>query len=257
MAAGSTRNLSRGCWPRRIRAQKETASWIIGRHRDWADALAGVLGERLVRIDLSPADRTELERQLGRFAQAAPIQRLLAARLRDAFALSAARRSSLQAMAWSNLKAKAVPREWVDAIAGVLEGDPATPNWSRRPSRPCVPCRSPGKRPVTCPAACSGSPPTAKNAAELRLAGPRRRSRRRWSNPIKSSSTFLIEASSIAIGRWRPERPRPTCWRGPSSQPISSSALPMLLRTAGPLEVDRLLAAFEQSTDTALGLEAR
>ena len=85
---------------------KETAAWIVGRHRDWAVALAGVLGERLVRIDLPPADRAELERQLGRFAQAAPIQRLLAARLRDAFAPPAARRSSLQAMAWSNLKAR-------------------------------------------------------------------------------------------------------------------------------------------------------
>ena len=87
-----------------------------------------MLGERLVRIDLPPADRTELERQLGRFAQAAPIQRLLATRLRDAFAPLAARRSSLQAMAWSNLKAKAVPREWVEAIASVLDGDPATPS---------------------------------------------------------------------------------------------------------------------------------
>ena len=30
-------------------------------------------------------------------------------------------------MAWSNLKAEAVPHEWVDAVASVLEGDPATP----------------------------------------------------------------------------------------------------------------------------------
>ena len=30
-------------------------------------------------------------------------------------------------MAWSNLKPEAVPREWVDAMASVLEGDPATP----------------------------------------------------------------------------------------------------------------------------------
>ena len=28
-------------------------------------------------------------------------------------------------MAWSNLKATAVPREWVEAIASVLEGKPA------------------------------------------------------------------------------------------------------------------------------------
>ena len=29
-------------------------------------------------------------------------------------------------MAWSNLKAEAVPREWIEAVASVLEGDPAT-----------------------------------------------------------------------------------------------------------------------------------
>ena len=101
---------------------KETASWIVGRHPEWAGALAGVLGERLDRPDLPPAERAELERQLGRFAQAAPIQQLLAARLRDASAPRAARRSSLQAMAWSGLKEKQVPREWIEALAGVLDG---------------------------------------------------------------------------------------------------------------------------------------
>jgi hypothetical protein len=52
-------------------ALRETASWIVGRHSEWADALAGVLGERLDRADLPAAERAELERQLGRFAQAA------------------------------------------------------------------------------------------------------------------------------------------------------------------------------------------
>ncbi len=61
----------------------EAASWIVGRHPEWAGELAGVLGARLARADLSAADRAELERQLGRFGEAAPIQRLLAARLRD------------------------------------------------------------------------------------------------------------------------------------------------------------------------------
>ena len=39
----STRNLSRAYWPVAEPALKETAAWIIGRHRDWAVALAGVL----------------------------------------------------------------------------------------------------------------------------------------------------------------------------------------------------------------------
>src|SRR5205814_2506035 len=101
-------------------ALRETASWIVGRHREWADALAGVLGARLDRADLPAAERAELERQLGRFAQAAPIQQLLAARLRNATAPLAARRSSLQAMAWSNLKEEDVPPAWIAALASAL-----------------------------------------------------------------------------------------------------------------------------------------
>ena len=62
-------------------ALKDTASWIVGRHREWAGATAGVLGRRLDRADLSVAERTELEKQLGRLAEAAPIQELLASRL--------------------------------------------------------------------------------------------------------------------------------------------------------------------------------
>ena len=106
---------------------KETAVWIIGRHRDWADSLADVLGQRLIENELLPADRVELERQLGRLAQAAPIQRLLATQLRDTTGPRVARRSSLQAMAWSSLRPEAVPSIWIDAIASVLERDPATP----------------------------------------------------------------------------------------------------------------------------------
>src|SRR5262249_53311905 len=102
---------------------KTTASWIVGRHREWAGTLAGVLGQQLVRTDLTAAERTELERQLGHFAESGPIQELLAARLRDASGLAAARESSLRAMAQAGLKEKHVPLSWVAALAGLLDGD--------------------------------------------------------------------------------------------------------------------------------------
>ena len=60
---------------------KETRVWIVGRHPEWAGALAGVLGRRLDRPDLPRAERAELEKQLGRLAQAEAIQELLANRL--------------------------------------------------------------------------------------------------------------------------------------------------------------------------------
>ena len=140
----------------------------------------------------SPADRAELERQLGRFAQAAPIQRLLAARLRDAFAPSAARRSSLQAMAWSNLKPEAVPREWVDAVAGVLEGDPATPELLAPAVATLRALPLTREKAGDLPARLLRIAGDAKNAADLRLAAlaavPGG-----LVNPDQNLFTFLIE----------------------------------------------------------------
>ena len=232
---------------------KETASWIIGRHLDWAGELAGVLGERLWRIDLPPAERTELERQLGRFAQAAPIQRLLAVRLRDAFAGSAARRSSLQAMAWSNLKAETVPREWVDAVAGVLEGDPATPE-------------------LVAPAVATlrALPLTKEKAGDLpdrllRIAGDtkngvdlRLQALAAVPGGVVNPDQTLVDFLVSQLDRDRPVAARTTAADVLARAKLTAAQLVRLadlLPTAGPLEVDRLLAAFEQSTDEALGLK--
>ena len=89
---------------RRRPGLKETASWIVGRHPEWAGALAGFLRERLTKGDLPAAERAELERQLARFAAAPAIQALLAERLADASAPRRSGSSSLQAMARSGLK---------------------------------------------------------------------------------------------------------------------------------------------------------
>jgi putative membrane-bound dehydrogenase-like protein len=232
---------------------KETAAWIVGRHSDWAPALAGVLGERLSLIDLPPADRTELERQLGRFAEAAPIQRLLADRLRDAFAPSAARRSSLQAMAWSNLKAEAVPREWIEAVASVLEGDPATlelvtPAVATLRALPLT-----RERAGDLPARLLRIAAAARNSADLRLAAlaavPAG-----LVNPDQNLFTFLMSQ----LDRERTVASRTTAADVLARAKLTVEQLVRLalaLRTAGPLEVDRLLTAFEQSSDESLGLK--
>jgi putative membrane-bound dehydrogenase-like protein len=233
--------------------KKETASWIIGRHRDWAGALAGVLGERLMRIDLPPAERTDLERQLGRFAQAAAIQQLLAARLRDAFAVTAARRSSLQAMAWSNLKTETVPHEWVDAVAGVLEGDPATPELVAQAVATLRALPLTKETAGDLPDRLLRIAADAKNTVDLRLqalaAVPGG-----IVNPGPALVDFLIKQL---------DRDRPVAARTTAADVLARAKLTLerlvrladLLPSAGPLEVDRLLAAFEQSTDEALGLK--
>ena len=160
-------------------------------------------------------------------------------------------------MARSGLKAKAVPREWVEALASVLDGDPASADAGRaRPSRPRAPCRSRRRRQGrrTCAARLLRIAADATNPAELRLealaAVPGGLVR-----PDPKLFDVPDRAARSASGPWRPGRPRPTSWRGPSSTPDQLDRLADALATAGPLEVDRLLAAFEQSTDEALGLK--
>ena len=230
---------------------KETASWIVGRHQDWAGALAGVLGERLSLIDLLPADRAELERQLGRFAQAAPIQRLLADCLRDPFAPEATRRSSLQAMAWSNLKPGAVPSEWLDAVASVLEGDPATPELVTPAVATLRALPLTGLEAGSLPGLLKKIAVDPANAADLRLAAlaavPGG-----LKNPDENLFTFLVNQ----LDRERTVAARTTAADVLARARLTTEELARLadkLRTAGPLEVDRLLVAFEQSTDAELG----
>ena len=231
----------------------EAAAWIVGRHRDWALALAGVLGERLSLIDLPPADRAELERQLGRFAQSTPIQRLLADRLRDAFAPSAARRSSLQAMAWSNLKAGAVPREWVDAVASVLEGDPATPELVTPAVATLRALPLTREKAGDLPARLLRIAAADKNAAELRIAALAAMPGG-LVNLDQTIFAFLIDQ----LDRERTVTARTTAADVLARAKLTTEQLVRLalaLRTAGPLEVDRLLVSFEQSRDESLGLK--
>ncbi len=232
---------------------REAASWIVGRHRDWAEALAGVLGQRLDRGDLPAAERAELERQLGRFAMAAPIQQLLAARLQDAAALPAARRSSLRAMAWSNLKPKDVPTAWIAALTRVLDGAAA--------NAPLVAPAVATLRAVPIPKDKAGQLGTrllgiaaeARNPAGLRLdamaAVPGG-----LVNPNQNLFMFLLSQ----LDRDQAVATRTTAadvLARARLAPDQLARLAEILKAAGPVEVDRLLVAFEQSTDEALGLK--
>src|SRR5205823_4657458 len=214
---------------------------------------AGVLGARLNQVDLPAAERAELERQLGRFAQAAPIQQLLAARLQSTTAPVAARRSSLQAMAWSNLKEKDVPPAWIAALASALDGDPANapliaPAVATLRAVPLAKDKAAGLRTRLLRIAAD-----AKNPAGLRLdalaAVPGG-----LVNPDQNLFTFLL----AQLDRDRAVATRTTAADVLARARLTTEQLSRLadvLGAAGPVEVDRLLVAFEQSTDEAIGLK--
>ncbi|MBC7818119.1 MAG: c-type cytochrome, partial [Planctomycetaceae bacterium] len=97
---------------------RETAAWIISRHADWGEALAGYLRERLASGELTDAEQKTLGQQLAQFAKAASVQDLLAATAHDAKLPVSARLTALNAMRDSKLKE--LPKSWSAALQAVL-----------------------------------------------------------------------------------------------------------------------------------------
>jgi putative membrane-bound dehydrogenase-like protein len=239
---------------------KETASWIVGRHPEWAEALAGVMGARLARADLSAADRAELARQLGRFAESAPIRRLLADRLRDPASTRDERLSCLAAMSRSGLKPNRVPREWVEAMAIVLGGEDG--GRSRADAGLIAAVVSAAR---SLPIAAGGD--TARTLADRLL--------RVGADAVNPTGLRLDALAAVPGGLARPDPrlfdflieqidpDRPVTARTTAADilaraklaPGQLDRLAAATATAGPVEADRLLAAFAQSTDEALGLK--
>jgi putative membrane-bound dehydrogenase-like protein len=234
-------------------AVKETASWIIGRHAEWAGALADILGQRLMDRDLPPAERTELERQLGRFAQSGPIQELLSARVRDSAAPPFARESCLKAMGWSGLQQKQLPAAWVAALASVFLGEGS--------SAVLVPQAVATARSLALTRENAGDLPgrllklarDPQNADDVRLAALAAipGGLDKTDDPL---FTFLL----AKLNRDQTVTTRTTAADVMARAKLSPDQLRRLadaISTAGPLEVDRLLLAFEQSTAEELGLK--
>jgi putative membrane-bound dehydrogenase-like protein len=102
---------------------RETASWIVERHPEWADDLAGLLASRLAHSNLNSEEQAELIRQLARFSKAASVQQLLATVVGDHSAPEAGRRLALEAMVRSTLAE--LPATWVESLLVVLLEKPA------------------------------------------------------------------------------------------------------------------------------------
>ncbi|MDB5344199.1 MAG: putative rane-bound dehydrogenase [Schlesneria sp.] len=100
---------------------KQTALWLIERHPEWGDAVAGHLRHQLAQSDLSDNDQAELTSLLARFAGTFTIQELLASQLSMPTVgqiTSTSQRVALAAMQKSGLKQ--MPELWVAPLSRVL-----------------------------------------------------------------------------------------------------------------------------------------
>jgi putative membrane-bound dehydrogenase-like protein len=230
------------------RRMRESAAWVLGRHPEWSGTLAGVLRDRLRSTALAGADRVELEGQLARFAKSGTVQDLLASTLKDAGAPVEARRSALDSIAEAGLKE--VPASWADALIGVLsEADLELIQRAIATTRVI---------------AIKG-----EKAEELgrRLVDVARRSNLPIGVRLEALAAVpgglkAVPPELFDLLRGELDPARPVALRLYAAEAISRSKLSAkqlrdladIVANAGPLEVDRLLAAFEAGTDEAAGL---
>jgi putative membrane-bound dehydrogenase-like protein len=220
-------------------ALKDTAWWIAGRHPEWGEQLAGVLRDRIT-ARLPPAEQDELGRQLAKLAKSPAIQQFLADQIAHPVAL--------HAMSQANLRP--VPDAWVAALTKMLTT--ADGEQLRDAVRTARALNVPKPKAAALTKAMLSLADKAELPAEVRLdalaaipGGP--------ANMPPPLFDFLR-------GQLQPDRS--VAARTTAADVLSKSKLtkPQLLalceavQTAGPLEAERLLDAFAQSADEAVGI---
>jgi putative membrane-bound dehydrogenase-like protein len=224
---------------------KASAWWIAGRHAEWGGALAGFLRDRLAAQGLTSAEREELAHQLAQFAKGTPVQALLAEQLREAGPDS--RRTVLRAMALSGLKE--APPAWLPVLTGVLsskDGDLV--------------------REAVATARVLRIPPQHNKA----LAAVLLKIGQDTTTPVPVRVTALaaipgglnpVEPPVFAFLQEQLTPEQPTAVRSVTAEVLAHAGLTKeqlttltdVLKTVGPMELDRLLDAFTRSTDADVG----
>jgi putative membrane-bound dehydrogenase-like protein len=227
---------------------KETAVWMVGRHPEWAGDLVGYINERLDAKELTEGEHDELVRQLARFARAKPMQDLLADRVRSSTASARSRRNALRAMGQAGLKE--APPSWLEALADALG---AKDEEMLREAAATV-------RQVAMPK----TPPEYLIGALLRAGGDEKLSAPTRLQALAAVPGGLAKVAGPqfdflvkSVDREQPVTSRSLAADVLSHAKLAEEQLLVLadeLKSVGPMEVDRVLEAFTQSTSERVGL---
>jgi putative membrane-bound dehydrogenase-like protein len=227
---------------------RETAVWIASRHPEWGPALGGYLRGRLDSHELTAADREELTGQLARFAKSAGVQALLAERLSDTHAPAEIRKLVLRSMARSGLKE--APEAWAVAVTKALgdkDAEVAREAVDTVRSLPVAKAHATAVAAGLRTIAAENSAPAAVRLGALASVP----------GGLADVDTPLFD---YLRSRLDPEEP--VAIRGLAADVLTKAALtPEQMKSLadamkgfGPMEVNRLLAVFEKTTDEGVGL---
>jgi putative membrane-bound dehydrogenase-like protein len=228
---------------------KETAWWIVAHRPAWGDALARFFEERLTDGRVSPVDRDDLQQQLAQFGEHPAIQNLLAGAI-EGGASTAERLSALRAMAVvARTRVKVLPSAWIAPLVRALEsGDLEVATNALSVVR-------------AAPAPKDSS--SALQGALLRVAGDRARTLEiRLDALAAMADGFVVDSDLFDLLRTGLEPAQPASIRSAAVRGVEKArldgaqlmSLTASLRTAGPLELPRLLRAFGHDGDERAGL---
>jgi putative membrane-bound dehydrogenase-like protein len=226
---------------------RETAAWIAARHPEWGGVLAGALEKRIQQPNLNAADRAQLEHQLARLAKSSAIESLLAKSVQDPAASIEQRRLALAAMAQSSLKP--VPQSWVSAISNLLSSDDAAvlPDAVAALRKLALDRQQLAQvQQKLLAIAAKDDLPAAVRLDAL---------------PAAPGNGLALDQPLFAFVLAQLAPSQPSGQRAAAAQVIARAklnsdqldALTDVVKTIGPLEIDRLLSAFAQSSDDAIG----
>lgn len=228
---------------------RQAASWVVSRHGDWGGALAGFLRDRLALKNLNNSDRSELQRQLAQLSGNPAIQDLLTATLAEVSANKPAVLTALRAMAQAGLKE--TPAQWTAELAKALAKDDAEIIAESVATARALAAPKSGASELA-----SGLLRVARDArhpADVRLGAL----------AALPGGLSSVEPALFDFLRAQVEPAQPVLTRSTASAVLAKAkftaaqllALTDSVKIAGPLEVSKLLSAFEKATDETLGLK--
>ncbi|MBI3853522.1 MAG: c-type cytochrome [Verrucomicrobia bacterium] len=219
-----------------------TANWILGRHSDWGGELAGWFRERLTAPGIADAERKALNSQLRIVTRAEAGQQLLADSVTQSGFRDDTRVAALDAI--SNAGLKQPPESWKAAVQSVLSGnDSASKPSAVRAARTL-------NSDTNIVAALRAIGHETKQAGQLRLdalvALP--------AGASLDTIEFDFLRASLAADNAPTTRSAAAGVLGHSRiEAEQLAALTDNLKSAGPLELNKLCEAFDGGGDDALG----
>jgi putative membrane-bound dehydrogenase-like protein len=228
---------------------RQTADWIVKHHPEWATALVDFFAQRLTAVSLGVDDRAELVRQLSSFGKEEAVQKLLVAVAANATGPEPCRVTALQAMARSGVKQ--VPSAWLEALCMAMT--------ARQPSVVSVAVDT------------ARALPLPKEGAE-ELAAALRRVGANGELPVDVRLNALaavpgglgaVSSDMFEFLRSNLDSAKPVLVRSSAADVLAKARLSDhqlerltdSVQTAGPLEVPKLLSAFERTTNETIGLQ--